>query len=276
MIGQFRRHEGPSACRYRRAVDGADLISLFDRLTDDVLYALAGLDDWGLSGRKDGQYAHDLVADRVLIQPLLDAGVRVLTEESGLVTANQAAEITVVVDPIDGSTNASHGLPWFATSLCAVDQSGPLAASVTNLALGDRFEAVRNEGMQARLARGGGDVGPSGVRDLAEALLSLSGLPPRHGGWRQFRAYGAAALDMCAVACGVFDGFVDVDGEHGVWDYLGASLVCSEAGAAVGEGDGRELVTFDPAVRRAPIVAATPELLDELVAMWQSWRLPTA
>ena len=252
-------------------MDGPALISLFDRLTDDVLYALGGLDDWGLSGKKDTQYAHDVVADEVIIQPLLDAGLRVLTEESGLVSANESAEITVVVDPIDGSTNASHGLPWFATSLCAVDADGPLAASVTNLALGDRYEAVRGEGMRAQLVRDTGGARPSGVTELADALLAFSGLPPSHGGWRQFRAYGAAALDMCAVAAGTFDGVVDIDGAHGVWDYLGAALVCSEAGAAVGEGEGRALVTFDPAERRAPIVAATPELLDQLLAMWQAW-----
>jgi len=252
-------------------VDGAALISLFDRLTNDVLYALAGLDDWGLSGKKDTQYAHDVVADDVMIQPLLDAGLRVLTEESGLVSANESAEITVVVDPVDGSTNASHGLPWFATSLCAVDADGPLAASVTNLALGDRYEAVRGEGMRAQLVRPQGNPIHSNVTDMADALLSFSGLPPSHGGWRQFRVYGAAALDMCAVATGAFDGFVDVDGAHGVWDYLGAALVCAEAGAAVGEGAGLDLVTFDPAERRAPIVAATPELLEQLVAMWRRW-----
>ena len=252
-------------------MDGAALISLFDRLTNDVLYALAGLDDWGLSGKKDTQYAHDVVADDVMIQPLLDAGLRVLTEESGLVSANESAEITVVVDPVDGSTNASHGLPWFATSLCAVDADGPLAASVTNLALGDRYEAVRGEGMRAQLVRPQGNPIHSNVTDMADALLSFSGLPPSHGGWRQFRVYGAAALDMCAVATGAFDGFVDVDGAHGVWDYLGAALVCAEAGAAVGEGAGLDLVTFDPAERRAPTVAATPELLEQLVAMWRRW-----
>ncbi len=252
-------------------MDGPALISLFDRLTDDVLYALAGLDDWGLSGKRDTQYTHDVVADQVIIQPLLDAGFRVLTEESGLVSANASAEITVVVDPVDGSTNASHGLPWFATSLCAVDASGPLAASVTNLALGDRYEAIRGEGVQTQSARQGSAGGPSGISHMSDALLSFSGLPPSHGGWRQFRVYGAAALDMCAVATGAFDGFVDVDGAHGVWDYLGAALVCSEAGAAVGEGTGRDLVTLDPAERRAPIVGATPELLEQLVEMWQAW-----
>ena len=248
-------------------MDGPALIDLFDDLTADLIDALADLDDWGLSGMKPGQYNHDLIADEVMLQPLLDAGFRVLSEESGIVEGNEAASITVVVDPVDGSTNASHGLPWYATSLCAVDAVGPLASSVTNLATGQRFEAVRNEGIQVEGER----AAPSDVGGLADALIAFSGLPPSHGGWRQFRTYGAAALDLCAVATGVFDGFVDVDGAHGVWDYLGAYLVCVEAGAVMVDGAGRELVTLDPTHRRAPIAAASPALLAELVAMWTGW-----
>lgn len=255
-------------------MDGPEIIGLFDRLTLQLAEALSDLDDWGLSGRKATQYLHDVVADEVMIRPLLDAGFRVLTEESGLVAANHDADITVVVDPVDGSTNASHGLPWFATSLCAVDGAGPLAASVTNLVSGDRFEAVRNEGVQVAAAIGRAGR-PSEVTELGDALVGLSGLPPDHGGWRQFRAYGAAALDMCAVATGAFDGFVDVDGAHGVWDYLGAALICSEAGASVLDAEHRDLVTFDPAERRAPIVACTPELMEHLLAMTARWSEAT-
>ena len=251
-------------------MDGPEILALFDRLTLRLTEALSDLDEWGLSGRKDTQYQHDVVADEIMIGPLLEAGFRVLTEESGLVAENLDADITVVIDPVDGSTNASHGLPWFATSLCAVDGAGPLAASVTNLASGDCFEAVRGEGFHATSSVGRAGR-PSEVTELGDALLAFSGLPPDHGGWRQFRAYGAAALDMCAVATGAFDGFVDVDGAHGVWDYLGAALICSEAGASVLDAEGRDLVTFDPAARRAPIVASTPELMEYLLAMTTRW-----
>ncbi len=250
-------------------MDGPDLIELFDELTSDLMDALAELEDWGLSGMRAGQYNHDLVADEVLLQPLLDAGFNVLTEESGFVEGHETAELTIVVDPVDGSTNASHGLPWFATSLCAVDADGPLAASVTNLATGERFEAIRGEGIQVEQD----GAAPSLVADLSDALIAFSGLPPSHGGWRQFRAQGAAALDLCAVATGVFDGFVDVDSAHGVWDYLGAYLICLEAGAVMSDGARRELVTLDPAARLAPIAAATPELLEELLVMWARWNV---
>ena len=252
---------------------GPELLTLFDRLTTDVRAALARLDDWGLSGRKDTQYQHDVVADDIIVPPLLEAGLRVLTEESGLLADNADASMTVVVDPVDGSTNASHGLPWYATSLCAVDEEGLFAASVTNLATGERFEAIRGEGMTVTAGSGADSAhpGPSAVAELGDALVALSGLPPSHGGWRQFRAYGAAALDMCSVAVGRFDGYVDVDDAHGVWDYAGAALICSEAGAVVGDGLGRDLVTLDPGNRRAPIAASTPELFDQLLGMRAAW-----
>jgi fructose-1,6-bisphosphatase/inositol monophosphatase family enzyme len=188
----------------------------------------------------------------------------VLSEESGL---TGEGDILVVVDPVDGSTNASRALPWYATSLCAVDDDGPLAADVVNLATGDRFRAIRGMGAEAEHVA----LGPSGCTDLSQALIACSGLPPKHGGWAQYRTYGAAALDLCAIAAGTFDGYVDVDRNHGVWDYLGALLVCQEAGVAFAEAEGRDLLVLDPAERRGPIAASSDELLQQLLAMQAGW-----
>ena len=78
---------------------------------------------------------------------------------------------------------------------------------------------------------------------------------------------GAAALDLCAVAEGVLDGYAVVGGSQlGSWDYLGGMLVCTEAGAVVGELEGRSLVTLDHTARRTPVAAATPDLLLALSA----------
>lgn len=259
------------------SIDPTRILELFDTLSGELADALAELDDWGLSGTKPGQYNHDVVADELLLQPLLAEGFRVLTEESGLVEpeAVQHEGISLVVDPVDGSTNASHGLPWYATSLCAVDGDGALAAHVVNLATGRRFQAVRGEGIEVDAEQPDDRAfQPSDCVELSDALVAFSGLPPSHGGWRQYRAYGAAALDICAVAGGSFDGFVDIDSAHGVWDYIGAQLICQEAGGIVADGLGRDLVTLDAEARRAPIAAATPELLDQLIAMRQGWEMP--
>lgn len=240
------------------------ILGIFADLMAELADALSELDDWGHSGQRPDQYVHDVVADKVLLDGLVAAGFRVVSEESG-VTGD--GDIVVVVDPVDGSTNASRALPWYATSLCAVDERGPFVADAVNLATGDRFRAVRGAGAEADHSV----MRPSGCTRLNEALLALGGLPPEHGGWDQFRCYGAAALDLCGVASGLFDGFVDVSRQLGVWDYLGASLVCREMGVPVVDGLGRDLLTFDPAERRSPVAAATPELLEQLVAMQADW-----
>ena len=229
--------------------------------------ALAGLDDWGLAGTRPEQYRSDLAADEAALAVLDRAGFGVLSEESGRLWPQRP--ITVVLDPVDGSTNASRGVPWYATSLCAVDENGPAASLVVNLASGMRFEAVRGEGAR----RDGSTIRSSPCDRVSDALIALSGLPPRHLGWKQFRSFGASALDLCAVACGVIDAFVDCSrNAHGAWDYLGAMLVCHEAGAVVIDALERDLLVLEHAARRTPIGAATGALGAKLLEVRRSFE----
>jgi len=250
-------------------VDAKQALDVLNETADAIAATLGALDDWGLAGTHAGQYLSDLAADQVALDILARAGVGVLSEESGLHRGD--AEIVVVMDPLDGSTNASRGIPWFATSLCAVDADGPLAAIVVNLPSKDRFEATRGGG-----ARCNGDpIHPSDRTELAESLVGLSGYPPRYLGWKQYRALGAAALDLCAVAAGITDGYLDCSwNAHGSWDYLGGLLVCIEAGAHVADAEGRDLVVLEHDGRRTPLAAATPELLAALVDARASFTTP--
>jgi fructose-1,6-bisphosphatase/inositol monophosphatase family enzyme len=240
--------------------DGEELLGVLRQTAEAVRQALTGLDDWGLAGTRPGQYRSDLVADRVAVDVLDRAGLGILSEESGLHHPDRA--VVVALDPVDGSTNASRGLPWWATSLCALDEKGPVAAVVVNQATGTTFEALRGGGAR----RDGTPIRPSGATRVGESFVALSGLPGRHLGWKQFRALGAAALDLCEVACGGFDGYIDCSADaHGPWDYLGGLLVCLEAGAVVADAHGRDLVVRTHAERRTPVAAATPALLDDLL-----------
>jgi fructose-1,6-bisphosphatase/inositol monophosphatase family enzyme len=252
----------PRSCQYRRrAVEGTTALDLLDEAASAIAAVLGALDDWGLAGTRPGQYLSDLAADEAALAVFDAAGVGVLSEESGRHFDDRP--VTVVVDPLDGSTNASRGIPWFATSLCAVDDAGPLAALVINLASESRFEAVRGGG--ARWDNR--PIKPSDTTEFSRAIVALSGMPPGYLGWKQYRALGAAALDLCAVAAGVVDAYVDCSkSAHGPWDYLGGLLVCSEAGAVVADAEGRDLVSLDHAARRTPVAAATPALLDEALA----------
>jgi len=101
---------------------------------------------------------------------------------------------------------------------------------------------------------------------MPRAIVGLSGYPRRHLGWAQFRAFGAAALDLCAVADGTLDAFTVGGQAHlAPWDYLGALLVCREAGAFVADLDDAELVAVDVDARRAVVAAATGNLLTSLI-----------
>jgi fructose-1,6-bisphosphatase/inositol monophosphatase family enzyme len=244
----------------RSAAPHPDL-AVLRRVADAVGQRLGQVADWGFSGRRAGQYAVDVEVDAVAIAVLHDAGFAVVSEESG--RSGNGARI-VVVDPLDGSTNAGRGIPWFATSLCIVDDDGPAVALVANQATGQRLEAVRGGGAWIDGRRLHGSSRPS----LDGAVIGISGLPPNGAawGWWQFRALGAAALDLGLVAAGGLDGWVDMsDDAHGCWDYLAGVLLCTEAGACVVDAAGRDLVTLDPAERRTPVAAATPSLLEELL-----------
>ncbi len=235
------------------------LLGVLHATVDAVQTALGDVDDWGPAGTRPGQYRSDIVADAAAVERLTSAGMGVLSEESG--RHHPERSITVVVDPLDGSTNASRGLSWWACSLCAVDQQGPTAAVVADLVHGTRYTAVRGSGAWAD----GAALTASGCTRLDEALVGVNGLPDHHLGWAQFRALGAAALDLCAVAAGRMDAYVDVTRDGlAPWDYLGGLLVCQEAGAVVEEVRQRGLVETSSGVRRSPCAAATPVLLEAL------------
>ncbi|WP_420637467.1 inositol monophosphatase family protein [Candidatus Poriferisocius sp.] len=254
-------------------MDGAQILAVFDRAAARVAEVMAGNDGWAKTGAREGQYNFDVAADEAACEVLTGAGFGVYSEESG--SQGMGREVLVVLDPVDGSSNAARGLPWVSTSMCAVDADGMVAALVQNLGTGRTYRAVRGRGATVDgrplvPAPGNGErrkSGPSGQQSLGAATVGLTGLPPRHLGWSQYRVMGSIALDLCAVAEGVLDAYVDCTIEgHATWDYLGGALVCAEAGVALGEAWGRPLLPADLDDRRIPVAAATSTLLDQALA----------
>lgn len=259
-------------------------IELLRRTADSVEAALAGFDRWGDGGDRPDQYALDQVADTAALDVLDAAGVGVLSEESGL-RAGSGSE-TVIVDPVDGSTNASRGIPHYCISLCVVDTASvtsathdggalapvggaaagrrgseamvmtPVAGLVRHLVSGEEFTAVAGGGAHLD----GQPIAPSGKTGGERAVIGVSGRPGADLPVWQVRVLGSAALDLCAVACGRLDAYIDLNANHGVWDYAAGILICDEAGAWTGETGGRELFHLSHSERRGPIAASTPEL----------------
>ncbi len=234
-----------------------ELLAVFDAAADAARASVAPLQGAARRERtsRPGQYALDLVADAAVLPVLHEAGVAVVSEESGRSGPDDAA-ITVVLDPVDGSTNCSRDIPYWAISLCALDAEGPLCALVTNQATGVRTTAIRGKGAW----RDGEAVTASAVERVEAAVVSFSGTPRRLLLWAQFRALGSAALELCDVAAGALDAYLT--SWVAPWDYLGGLLACREAGAVVVDAHDGELVVDDPGERRQLIAASTPELLE--------------
>jgi myo-inositol-1(or 4)-monophosphatase len=237
-------------------VDPIDLVEL---LFDTSLAAFEASEGPGMEGRteREGQYRLDVAADEAAVAKLTEAGITVLSEESGLTPAG--GPLFAVLDPIDGSTNADRGIPFFSTSICVFDGEGPWVAAVVNHASKQRFHGIRGGGAW----RDGTPISPSGAQSLEQSVLGVSG-PSSVPCWQR-RHLGSAALELCLVADGGLDAFVLGDGvDLRPWDYLGGLLICAEAGAAVAELDGRDLWIRSGEPRR-PIAAASERLLKTIL-----------
>lgn len=252
--------------------DPAEVLAVFGELAGRIARIIAGGVDAEPGDRPD-QYRFDLVADEVCREVLHGAGWALLSEESGVTGADgrelgddEIPERLVIVDPVDGSTNASRGLRHSALAVALVERCDgrwiPVVALVADLDGGPVYSAVRGAGARVD----GRDITVGSCDDLGRAIIGVNGLPDHDYGWSQFRALGSAALDICAVAAGALDGWVDTtDAGHGVWDYVAAMLIATEAGAVAADVEGRDLVVIDHSARRIPIVAATPELWADLL-----------
>ena len=254
-----------TATRYRGGVENATTFALFDRIAAEVADAVAVADRVG-RGERPGQYRLDLDADAVVTEALRSAGFGVVSEESG--RDGYGAAVTVVVDPVDGSTNASRSLPCWATSLCAVDADGPLLATVVDQSRKVTWRAVRGGGATRQV----GDGQPEPIRVAepvlaGDAVVAINGMSSNKAETWQFRAYGAASIELCMVADGTLDGYSNLDGDsHGVWDYLAAVLILAEAGGVARDVEFRDLVTLNPRERRCIVAASCDSLLAEM--MW--------
>lgn len=238
--------------------------ALFDEIAAAVRERVAS-SDLAAVGDRPGQYRLDLDADAVVVGPLLDAGFGVLSEESGRHAPER--EVCVVVDPVDGSTNASRGLPCWATSLCAVDAAGPLVATVVDHTRSVTYRAARGAGAYVvEAGREPARISVAAEVEVGDAVVAVNGWSADRPATRQFRALGAAAIELCLVAAGAFDGYVNLDGDsHGSWDYLGGLLILTEAGGTAADRRGRDLVTLDHAARRSIVAASGPGLLADMM-----------
>ena len=172
-------------------------------------------------------------------------GHAIVAEETGASGPDASSKYKWYVDPLDGTTNFAHGYPVFAVSIALFDEGEPLIGAVYNPVTREMFTAIRNQGAY----RGGARIHVSSVEKLSRSLLA-TGFPSHkrvqnpniHYYWEftlrshGVRRAGSAALDLCSVACGQFEGFW----EFGLkpWDTAAGILLVREAGGAISNFSG--------------------------------------
>lgn len=171
----------------------------------------------------------------------------VLGEEQGL--TDQGSDYRWYVDPLDGTTNFAHGYPVFCVSMALEHRSGTTAQRVAGVV----YDPTRDEMFTAERGKGallnGKPIRVSKTSQLKECLVA-TGFPShkRHKNPNIFfyhqitlrthgvRRAGSAALDLCNVACGRFDGFWEFN--LNPWDTAAGALIVEEAGGKVSRFDG--------------------------------------
>ena len=170
----------------------------------------------------------------------------IIAEESDLKQKN--ADFRWIIDPLDGTTNFVHKLPIFAVSIGIQYKEETIAGVVYNPAADKLFYASKGEGAYLNKEM----IKVSSSDTLSKSLI-VTGFPYLHDKkWdllfdifkdfysktRGVRRLGSAALDLCFVAMGRFEGFY----EYGLkpWDVCAGSIIAKEAGAKVTDWDNKE------------------------------------
>jgi myo-inositol-1(or 4)-monophosphatase len=206
--------------------------------------------------RRELVTAADRRAEQIVVGGLLQAfpGHAVLAEEGVLTTQGRASsnsDWTWIVDPLDGTTNFVHGLPFFATAIALAFRQQPLVGVVHAPALGETFVGCHGQGARRVFADGREQVlAVSATTELADALLATGfsynrNEPGRDDNagrlarvlplCRDLRRLGSAELDLCYVAAGVYDGYWEQ--YLAPYDVAAGAVLVQEAGGRVTDLD---------------------------------------
>ena len=210
------------------------------------------ISDISFKGRDNIVTNVDKASEKLIIKMILNAfpDHSILSEESSPV--NSGSIYRWVIDPIDGTTNFAHAFPFFCVSI-ALEESG-------SIILGVVYDPMRDEIFIAEKGKGatlnGKRIEVSRVNKLGGSFLATGfsyGITRKDRNITHFknllvktqaiRRAGSAALDLCYVACGRFDGFWEMNLHP--WDIAAASLIVKEAKGVVTKFDGKPSSHYD-------------------------------
>ncbi len=213
----------------------------------------------------------DEIAERQVIEELEDLGrpLTLISEEIGEVKMGYGpSEVFLVVDPLDGTSNALTKIPAYGISIAVADVDSNLGIPtisdvkigfVKNFATGDLYEAVKDEGAWIN----GKKLIPSSQKDISGSLIGafvygkkIEGIGNLCRMVRKMRILGSVAIELCYVAGGTYDAFLDLRGNLRIVDIAAAKLIVEEAGGVVTNQHGMVLNSKLKVKERTSIIAA--------------------
>jgi len=228
----------------------------------------------GIGAGGDALKQVDLTAESAIINTLKkhEISFTLISEESGIKEfGKKPHECYVTADPIDGTTNLVRGIPFYATSIAVsvkLTLSTTHAGLVTDLFHDTTYTAQKGKGAY----RNNQKMTPSKNASLEEAVIGIDlntykieKIAPRLTGLIQktkhIRHLGANALELCYVADGTTDAFIDIRGKLRATDIAAAWLIVEEASAKITTPKGKPLnIKLDPKQKVEFVAAANQKI----------------
>lgn len=241
---------------------------------------------WGLKPKTigaygDRSYAFDLLAERTIINVITDKlkNIAIISEELG-VTGSGNPDYYVLIDPVDGSRNASRGIPIYSTTIVISKSNSSkdiIAGGIIDLVSGETFIGERS----GHVLVSRGEPKLSNVRSLKDSFLFLSMWSIRDERYRRwaekilgkcgYSSYlSSTALEICYILSGRVDGYVCLGPYLRPFDFLAPVFLLKLAGGSY------KVITLDGIVDEIElsagkqfgvIAASREEVVDEILSL---------
>ena len=263
----------------------------FYRLCDEVAAAISQAVS-GLAGKQEAGEMIRIGADGTPTEKIDEAAenaalrvleadgrsMRFVSEELGEKIIGGEPEFTFVLDPVDGTFNAVNNIPFFCVPIAigTSDLSDIRYGYVRNLVNGDIYTAEKGKGayLESLHFKTRTKIHVSAISELSRtSVISYShrphAVPINNHNVRRVRVFGCAALELCYIASGIFDAFIDMRSMLRVTDIAAGKLIVEEAGGKVTDGTGEPLNTPLDVKKRVNVIASNGLAHDELLELVQ-------
>jgi myo-inositol-1(or 4)-monophosphatase len=235
----------------------------------------------GMGAGGDMMKPVDLAAETAIVNTLLEHKVSftLISEESGIKEYGaNPKECYLCVDPIDGTTNLTHGLPFYASSLAVSNKpelADVYAGMVVDLFHDETYMALKGKGAYRNDER----IHTSKIQSLNEAVvgLDLNAYKAKLNmkiaaklieNIRHTRHFGANALEICLVATGLTDAFIDLRNKIRTTDVAAGFLIVKEAGGTVTDQENKPVnVKLDPKQTLNFVASANVEIHQKILSL---------